>query len=291
MERQYSRRNVKKETLEHYKGGWPVSADARRNLYLKYAGYPEDIATYRGERGNGYISRDMWNEIAKSLTNHIGEGRGLRGIDVGASSGYFIRQLLSEGFKGEIVGVDIETGHQPFLQWRMSQEFPDATVIFGGSDAQSLKNINIVDDDNHTTEVLEIRKNSFDFLTELFVLYHVPDPEKAYWAAHKVVKPGGIAIFSGRGSLNQNHLWNLGAKAAHHFDATIPQSFYNHHSIDDMENFLENSPHFELLDAVSQGNHLWIPATDEGWADYRAALMSLGPLMKKRTGKRSAAST
>lgn len=281
----YSRRNVRRETNEHYMGGWPTNADARRNLYLKYAGYPEQVSLRRGELAKSSEPRDMWKEIAETLHAYIGEGASLRGIDVGSSSGYFIRQLLSQGYKGEIVGVDIETGHQPFLQWRLREEFPDSSVVFGGSDAQFLRELSVVDNDNRITGSFEIRKNSFDFLTELFVLYHVPSPEKAYWAAHRVLKPGGLAIFAGRGQLNQNHLWNLGAKIAYAFDAKIPQSFYSHHSIDDMENYLENSPHFEIIDVVAQGDHLWIPANDEGWADYRAALMSLRPFMKDKSGR------
>ncbi|MGH7157056.1 MAG: class I SAM-dependent methyltransferase [Candidatus Saccharimonadales bacterium] len=285
MQEEYSRRNVRRETFEHYKGRWPVSADARRNLYLKYAKYPDDVALERGESLRGGEIRDMWKEVALTLLDNLGDTRDKRGIDVGASSGYFIRQLMESGYRGEVIGVDIETGHQPFLQWELSQEFPGSTIVLGGSDAQSLREVRLTDDDGSVVEALRIDKNSFDFLTELFVLYHVPDPRRAYVAAHKVLKPSGIAIFSGRGRLNQRHLWNLGVKIADNFDARVPQSFYDHHSLDDIESYLKESPYFEVIESATQADHLWIPATDEGWADYRAALMSLRPLMKDRSGK------
>ena len=279
-------RNVKKENDEQYKGGWPVSADARRLLYLKYAKYPEDVARQRGERINSTEIRDMWSEVADTLLDNLGDTRDKTGIDVGSSSGYFINTLLERGYRGSILGVDLETGPQEFLEWDLSSRYPDVTVRFGGSNAQSLREVKVIDFENNQIDKYKLGENEFDFLTELFVLYHVPDVKKAYNAAHRVLKPGGMAIFSGRGTRNQLHLWTLGAITSQHFDSKLPESFYTHHSVEDMKVYLSESPKFELLKIVPQADHLWIPATEEGWEDYKMALMSLGPMMKdKLTGR------
>jgi SAM-dependent methyltransferase len=274
-------RNVKKETDEQYRGGWPYSADARRNLYLKYAAYPEDIATMRQENVEQTAPRDMWKEIARKVIDRAGNTPDTEGLDIGSSSGYFIRQLLEEDYKGKITGVDIETVHQPFLQQQLLLDYPTAKLRLGKANAQSLREVSVIDD-GQTLDKFKIQTNSFDFVTELFVLYHVPIPERAYDSAHRVVKPDGIVVFSGRGPLNQQHLWNLGSTIAENLNTEAPASFYNHHSLDDMENYLSNSSKYEVLEKITQADHLWIPNDEEGWLDYKEALMSLRPFMKDK---------
>ncbi len=280
MPEEYLARNIKKETAENYLGGWPYGADARRNLYLKYAKYPDDIAFSRQETIRQLEVRDIWQEVAGKVIQYCGNSPELIGLDVGASSGYFIRKLLESGYQGAIAGSDIETGHQPFLHSDISQDNPNTPLLFGHSDAQNLQQFKYLTDEGESS--LQISNDSFDFLCELFVLYHVPDTEKAYLAAHRVLKPDGLAIFSSRGLKNQLHLWTLGKNIAQNFNTTEPESFYSAHSVDDMEDYLDKSSEFEILEKVSQADHLWIPANDDGWFDYREALMSLRPLLKER---------
>ena len=282
-------RNVKKETERHYKGGWPINADARRYLYLKYAKYPKEIAELRGEK---YIEReptDMWKDIAETVIENIGDTEDKIGLDVGTSSGYFIPQLINAGYKGSIVGVDIETGYQPFLYQQLNIEYPDSNILLGGGNAESLRNLEIKDDDGEVINSLEIRKNSVDFLTELFILYHVPNVVKAYNAAHRVLKPNGLAIFSGRDRQNQSHIWNLGAIIAQEFKVEAPESFYTHHGLKDIEDYLKVSPKFELVDVVRQADHIWIPALveggDKGWDATKLALASLPYGINEDTGR------
>ena len=42
---------------------------------------------------------------------------------------------------------------------------------------------------------LGFKDNSFDFVITRLVLEHLPDPEEAIWEVHRVLKPGGKAIF------------------------------------------------------------------------------------------------
>lgn len=289
MQEKFLSRNVKRETDEHYRGGWPVNADARRFLYLKYANYPREIADARNEEYKEIEPKNMWQEIAQVIIDEFGDGQDKIGIDVGASSGYFIDRLLNSGYRGAIVGVDIETGHQQFLHQQTMLEHPGANVLFGEANATSLREIRVRDDDENVVNTLKIKSDSVDFLTELFVLYHVGDYEAAYRAAHRVLKPGGLAVFSGRHPWNQEAIWNLGAVIAQEYNVKPPTSFYLHHSVDDMERYLQDSSRFELLDVVPQANHIWIPSKDEageqGWLSVKMALASLPYGTHRLTGK------
>jgi SAM-dependent methyltransferase len=294
MTERYLDRNVRKESEEHYTRGWPLPSDARRNLYLKYA---RPYSEFRGAtpEDDDQSPRDIWKEIADSVLARWDDTTGKIGIDVGSSSGYFIEQLLEKGYRGEIIGVDKtqvnknglheDSSYMPFLQDFLNSRFPQSKILLGESDAQSLETLEITLEDNSVLKK-DLKDNQFDFLTELFVLYHLPRPYRSLEAAHRVLKPGGLAIFSGRGETNQENLWHLGAITALQHQATQPESFYSHYPLDQMKRDLQESRQFNLIEVNEQEEYLWIPATHEGWTDYRAGLLSLLPLMKsKRTGK------
>jgi SAM-dependent methyltransferase len=290
---EYLQRNVKKETEEHYRNRWPFAADARRNLYLKYSfKLPLDIAQERvavGDLDESFLKnpenfkpRDMWQEIAGDLINRLGDNTPNKvGLDAGASSGYFARQLLSRGYEGRLIGVDIEMETQPGVESIIKGEFPNADIILGGSDVQKLQKIDYYQDDVLKSE--PIPSDYFDFVTALFLLYHVPKIKEAYDAVHRVAKPGAIVVFSGREKLNQDHLWRMGMLVADGFglnenrkdEHRVPRSFYDHHGVRDMRAYLETSPKFEIERRVPQGEHLWVPTTKEGWLDYKWAIMTL----------------
>ena len=42
---------------------------------------------------------------------------------------------------------------------------------------------------------LGFKDSTFDFVITRLVLEHLPDPEKALWEVHRVLRPGGIAVF------------------------------------------------------------------------------------------------
>jgi len=291
MSPEYLPRNVKRETEDHYKNRWPFAADARRNLYLKFARRTPAVSSENFDQmdwDNLHINHDqetydMWQNIAQDVINIVGDGETVQGLDVGASSGYFIQKLLDEGYRGRIFGVDIETGTQPGVETIIRMDHPEANLVLGGSDAQKLKCLEYYDD-NNVLQKEDIPENYFDFVTELFVLYHVPNVKKAYNAAHRVVKPDGLVVFSGRNELNQKHLWSLGAVVAANFGVRPPDSFYRHHNLVAIENHLDASPKYELIKAVPQYENLWIPK-DEGWIDYKLALMTLPYGRDPKSGK------
>lgn len=278
-------RNVKKETNEHYKDRWPFAADARRNLYLKYANnVPKEIADSRGDPFYERTPRDMWAEVAQNIMQRLGETSNKVGLDVGSSSGYFAHQLFNQGYKGRLLGVDIEIETQHAVEAIIKRDHPDADFHLGMSDAQQLRELVYVDENNRKLKI-NIPKDHFDFVAELFVMYHVPSTKRAYAAAHRVAKPDGLVVFSGRGEENQKHLWTLGRMVADELNLMRPESFYEVHSLDDMEKHLNSSPYYEVLEKVPQAEHLWIPNNEEGWLDFKWALLTLPYGRDKSTGK------
>jgi hypothetical protein len=81
----------------------------------------------------------------------------------------------------------------------------------------------------------------------------------------------------------------LGAIIAAEYNVEAPDSFYEHHDMDAMQSYLEASDRFELVDAVPQADHIWIPATGEkaedGWLAAKWAVASLPYGPDKVTGK------
>ncbi|MCA1766953.1 MAG: bifunctional 2-polyprenyl-6-hydroxyphenol methylase/3-demethylubiquinol 3-O-methyltransferase UbiG, partial [Idiomarina sp.] len=67
---------------------------------------------------------------------------------------------------------------------------------------------------------------SFDIVTCLEMLEHVPDPDAIVQACAKAVKPGGLVFFS---TLNRNvKSWLLGIVAAEHVLGWVPKGTHQH---------------------------------------------------------------
>ena len=244
-----------RETRDQY-GSWPLTADARRYLYLKYAISP-------AKQESGDKPKDIWKEAAAQLDPVIGG----RIVDIGASSGYFIEKLLQRGHRqqSEIIGIDKAASHFPVLEDWLKDRYSHPSLWLREGDAAGLN----------------IESNSADAATGLFLAYHMPRPHRLFSEIHRIVKPGGLVIFSGRSVDNLTNLWTTAQIVAKQHDAVMPQSnFYSHFPFDKLYEAIDQSKKFKVVEVREQKGSIFIPATQEGWEDFRDGVLSYMPLMR-----------
>ncbi len=94
-------------------------------------------------------------------------------LDLGVASGYFLKQLHKKGYRN-LFAHDIDEYLPPETK-KLFREFKTAEL---------------------NTEKLPWPDNSFDFVTAWCVLPHLENPFHAAREAHRVLKPGGIFLFS-----------------------------------------------------------------------------------------------
>jgi ubiquinone/menaquinone biosynthesis C-methylase UbiE len=255
-------RNVWGGNRRQYQGKeiWPYAADVRRDLYLKYALDPALAA-------EGKVPRDMWDEMAERLDLL----KDKRILDVGTGSGYFLRKLLDRGHRGILDGVDTADWHLEHLQDFLREEYNHPLINLEYGDAQDLP----------------FADNSMDATVAPFIIYHLPRPRKLFSEAHRVTKPGGLAMFSARDVDNTYNLWTIARIIAMKHNATMLDEgpFYSHFPLEELLKAVKQSKKYELVDYVEQEETIWIPNTEEGWSDYREAIFSLLPHMRFRDGR------
>ena len=127
--------------------------------------------------------------------------------------------------------------------------------------------------------ILMLRK---DAPSGLFVAYHLGRPELLADVMAQVAKPGGIAIFGGRGEENLGHLWQSARIVAKRFDAIMPaENFYHHFPADVMVESIDNDPRFKILDIIEQKGYNYYPNSDEGFFSFANGLATYLPLTRK----------
>jgi SAM-dependent methyltransferase len=255
-------RNVRKENEQQY-GNWPLTADARRYLYLKYAGDPR-------QREADEQPRDVWAEAADMLDPAVGG----RIVDIGASSGYFIEKLLQSGHRGksEITGIDKAAGHFPFLEESLRTRYDHPNLWLRYGDAERL---------------VDIPGSFAQAASALFIPYHIPRPHRLFSEAHRIVEPGGRILYSSRGTENLTNLWHIAQITAQQHDAIMPpDNFYKHFPLEQLIKALDDSKRSRIIDINIQDDSLYIPATQEGWEDFKEGIISYLPLMRRKRDSR-----
>jgi 2-polyprenyl-3-methyl-5-hydroxy-6-metoxy-1,4-benzoquinol methylase len=90
--------------------------------------------------------------------------------------------------------IDIGTGHGAFLLFLKKQGFRSLSGHeIPGEDTGALHDNNIPVYKDY--DCSSIPSSTFDVVTMLDVMEHVPDPQKAVQAAHRILKPGGLLYF------------------------------------------------------------------------------------------------
>ncbi|MBX4197176.1 class I SAM-dependent methyltransferase [Candidatus Saccharibacteria bacterium] len=262
MSEGYLSRNVYRQNRDQYNDFWPLNADIRRDLYLKYAKRPEDWA-------NNLQPRDLWLEAASMLDHTIGG----RILDIGASNGYFIEKLLETGHRGRshIIGIDSAAQNYEILQENLRRRYqhPDLWLKYGKA------------------EQLDEATNSADAAAGLFLVYHMPRPHMLFSEVHRVVKPGGTVIFSSRGTDNLFNSFNIARVVAKAHDAVMPEeNFYHHFPLIQLEKSVDQGKRFKRVATVYQDETIYIPATNEGWQDFTEVIASYVPLMRHEQTQR-----
>ncbi len=174
-------------TMRDFKGDLP-----KQDYSFEYysggmcdAGYSDYFGGERAERE--LVARSM----ARALVASTGRSKGRRLLDFGCGGGFFVEACGREGF--EAFGVDIS---EPAIRWAKNHQSSPARY-------------------NVVTDIDELRasgRESFDIVTLIDVLEHVPDPVRLLRGARRILAPGGALLvvtprYGGRFSRIQGNLY------------------------------------------------------------------------------------
>ncbi len=135
------------------------------------------------------------------------EIRGQRMVDVGCGGGILSEGLAKQG--AEVLGIDL------------------SEQLIEIADLHSLESGVTVQYQTESVESLaEKQAASFDFVTCMEMLEHVPDPESIVKACSRLVKPGGNVFFSTLNRKPKSYL--LAIVAAEHLLNMIPKGTHDY---------------------------------------------------------------
>jgi SAM-dependent methyltransferase len=117
-------------------------------------------------------------------------------LEVGAGTGYFSLNLLQAGVVREAVATDISPGMLDALEANAARL--GLAVRTAACDA----------------EALPFPDATFDVVLGHAVLHHLPDPGRAFAEFHRVLRPGGTALFAGEPSRHGDRLAAVPKRAA-----------------------------------------------------------------------------
>ncbi|WP_417434733.1 bifunctional 2-polyprenyl-6-hydroxyphenol methylase/3-demethylubiquinol 3-O-methyltransferase UbiG [Idiomarina abyssalis] len=141
------------------------------------------------------------------IENHTEGLFGKKVLDVGCGGGLLTEAMAERG--AEVTGIDLA-----------EQSLKVARL-------HALESGRQIDYQCIAVETLaEQNTDSYDVVTCLEMLEHVPDPAAIVQACAKAVKPGGLVFFS---TLNRNvKSWLLGIVAAEHILGWVPKGTHQH---------------------------------------------------------------
>lgn len=155
------------------------------------------------------------------VIKHTGKLTGKHIIDIGCGGGIFSEALAASG--ATVTGVDLAP---------QSIEVAKLHLYESGLkiDYQCIDVAKVADD----------KAESFDIVTAMELLEHVPNPERIIEQCAKLLKPGGIAFFS---TLNRNlKSYLLGVLAAEYILNLVPKGTH------DYQKFIKPSELRHMLD-------------------------------------------
>jgi SAM-dependent methyltransferase len=159
----------------------PATAEEIRDVNTRY--HDGAAADYDAKWGIdfGEIGRaQVLGKLRKALDGRLRSFE--HGLELGAGTGYFSLNLLQAGVLGSATCTDISPGMVETLE----------------SNAQRLG----LDVDARVADAedLPFDDASFDLVFGHAVLHHLPDLDRAWREIHRVLKPGGVAVFAGEPS-------------------------------------------------------------------------------------------
>lgn len=236
---------VRHDALMQYDS--PLAANARLEIYKPAFPY---VSRHEATRNLALIG--IHNEITEALDLQGHETV----FDVGCGDGsYTVSLPLDYGHQGRVVGIN-----KFDLSFARGQHIAE---LYG------LSNVSFIQDD--ALEMSTQDDNSADVLAALFLLYHLPDPEKALAEFKRVLKPGGKFVASSRGVNNLSRAWEMLDIITDELGLEPPPNFYRHTGLPDTENLLRESG-FEIVHK-SPPEEGAMPIPGDKWEDYRLALL------------------
>lgn len=173
----------------------PATAEEIRDVNTRY--HDGAAADYDAKWGIdfGEIGRtQVLGKLRKALG---GELRSFgRSLELGAGTGYFSLNLLQAGVISEATCTDISQGMVDALA--ANAQRLDLDVDARVADA----------------EALPFADGSFDLVLGHAVLHHLPDLGQAWREIHRVLAPGGVAVFAGEPSEYGDRIANVPKRTA-----------------------------------------------------------------------------
>lgn len=173
--------------VHRYSLRMPAAADANaeriRDVNTRY----HDLAakSYDTKWGIdfGYTGRE---QVRLKLRKALGEEPPSwdRALEIGAGTGYFSLNLMSEGMIERLTATDIAPGMLAALE---------ANADRLGLDVEAIET---------DAETLPFPDESFDLVLGHAVLHHIPDLDRAAAEFLRVLRPGGTVVFCGEPSVN-----------------------------------------------------------------------------------------
>jgi SAM-dependent methyltransferase len=173
----------------------PATAEEIRDVNTRYhdgaaAGYDAKWGIDFGEIGRTQVL----GKLRKALDGQLRSFD--HALELGAGTGYFSLNLLQAGVISDATCTDISPGMVEALE--------------GNAHELGLE----VDARVADAEALPFDDASFDLVFGHAVLHHLPDLDRAWREIHRVLRPGGVAVFAGEPSRYGDRLASVPKRAA-----------------------------------------------------------------------------
>jgi len=173
----------------------PATAEEIRDVNTRYhdgaaADYDAKWGIDFGEIGRAQVLGKLRKALGGELRSFD------RSLELGAGTGYFSLNLLQAGVISEATCTDISQGMVDALAANADRLGLEVTAQIADAEA------------------LPFADASFDLVLGHAVLHHLPDLDQAWREIHRVLAPGGVAIFAGEPSEYGDRIANVPKRAA-----------------------------------------------------------------------------
>jgi SAM-dependent methyltransferase len=149
--------------------GNPPDAEAVKAFYTASADYHDELLDPAG--ASFARMRKVAQRHMRALGNVIADGRGLRLLDVGCSSGLFLTEARAAGY--DVEGIELSPDTSAFARSHFGLTVHNANASAAG-----------------------LADESFDVITLFDVIEHLPDPLGELQQLRRLLKPGGLLLQS-----------------------------------------------------------------------------------------------